>query len=375
MATMRGIAWDHPRGYDSVVSATEAWCRLHPEVKVTWERRSLQAFADARLANMAEMYDLLVIDHPHIPEAAEDRLLLPLDGMGFDRELQDLRQQSVGHSYESYAHQGRQWGLPIDAAAQVSVCRPDVLPDPPRTWDDVLEFAKSGRMLWPAKPIDALSSFLTVAANRGTPAGTSPDRLLARGDGEAVLDLLHRLAASVPAPCLEENPIETAEHLVASDDWAYAPLAFGYVNYTRPGFRRRRLQYLDMPQGPSGVAGSCLGGAGIAVSARTQWPRDAAALAVWLASPVAQCGSYYAGGGQPAHRAAWTNPGLDADSLGFFSGTLATLDGAWMRPRYRGWLTFQDEAGPLITNTLRGELRDARCLEALDGLYRRTLDV
>jgi multiple sugar transport system substrate-binding protein len=374
MVTLRGTTWDHPRGYDSVAGASAAWCRAHPTVRVDWSRRSLQAFADMRLGQLCREYDLLVIDHPHIPEAADESFLLPLDGTGRDDDLAALAARSVGPSYRSYGHGGRQWALPIDAAAQVAVHRPDLLPEPPHTWDEVLGLAERGRVLWPAKPIDALSSFTTVAASRGTPCAAGPDVFLARADGEAVLALLHRLAERVPAACLEENPIETAEHLAAADDWWYAPLAFGYVNYSRPGFRRRRLAYVDMPSGPHGPTGSCLGGAGIAVSAQTAHPREAMALAFWLAGPEAQCGSYFASGGQPAHRAAWEHPRLNAETHGFFAATLRTLDGAWLRPRFRGWLTVQDDGGPLINAALRGDLTDRECLDRLDALYRRVLD-
>lgn len=370
---LSGIAWDHPRGYDSVAGASAVWCAEHPEVAIRWSRRSLQAFADAPLAELVRQYDLLVIDHPHVPEAAAEGLLLPLDGRGHESALERLAAESVGPSHGTYAHMGHQWALAIDAAAQVAVYRPDLLAVPPRTWDEVWELAATGRMLWPAKPIDALSSFLTLAANRGTPCANGPDRLIEPEAGVEVLQHLHRMADAVPSFCLEANPIEVAERLVAADHWAYAPLAFGYVNYARAGFRPHRLAYVDMPGGALGPVGSCLGGAGIAVSATTRFPEEAVAVALWLASADTQRGVYYRSGGQPANRTAWQDPALNADTLGFFAGTLATLDLAWVRPRTRAWLRIQDEAGAVVNRALHHLIGDTAAIAELNALYARQM--
>ncbi len=368
-AVLRGMTWDHPRGLDSVRGAAEAYSSLHPGVRVEWEARSLQGFADQPLETLARTYDLMVIDHPHIPHAATAGLLAALDTCGRDVELAALATQAVGPSHATYAHAGHQYGLAIDAAAQVAIHRPDLLPVPPKTWDEVLELARTGRVVWPAKPVDAISSFLTLAANRG--AAIAGDGFIARGDGEGILEDLHHLAELVDPACLDENPIQAAERLATDDRWCYAPLAFGYTNYSRAGFRAHRLAYVDMPAGPRGVAGSCLGGAGIAVSAFSPQPEIAVDHAFWLASGEVQRGVYYASGGQPANIDAWDDEAVDADSLGFFRGTRRTLDGAWVRPRFDGWLQVQDEVGGLVNRALRGELTDAACLEAADRVVAR----
>jgi hypothetical protein len=93
---LRGITWEHARGYGSVVAAADAYRSVRPDVEVAWEFRSLQAFADHPLERLVEQYDLLVIDHPHIPLAAEAGLLAALDGTGHDDELATLATQSVG---------------------------------------------------------------------------------------------------------------------------------------------------------------------------------------------------------------------------------------------------------------------------------------
>lgn len=367
MSTLRGMTWEHPRGYDCQVASAKEYAGL-TGVEVAWEYRSLQAFADAPLDQLATDYDLIVIDHPHVPLAAAQGLLAPLDGHGYDDQLAVLAAGAVGRAHVSYSHDGHQYGLATDSAAQVSVSRPDLLGESPTDWEAVLELARQGRVLWPAKPIDAFSSLLTLAANHGTPANAEPGTFLTTEQAAPALELMHRLVELVPDWCLAANPIEVAEALSTGERWAYAPLAFGYSNYARAGFRPHRLRYADIPAGPCGVAGSLLGGAGVAVSAMASDVDAARAYAMWVASPKVQAGVYYDAGGQPGYAAAWDDDRLNADSWDFFRGTRQTLEQAYVRPRTAGFIEFQDTASPWVTATLRGEISDAE-------LVRRTAEL
>ena len=372
MSHLRGMTWDHPRGKAPLVALGEH-SGSRGQSSVEWTARSLQAFADYPLERLAVEYDLLVIDHPHVPLVAREGLLVPLDQHGPEGGCTRLATQSVGRSYESYVHDGHVWALPIDAAAQVSVYRPDLLSEAPTTWGDVLELARDGRVLWPTKPVDAMSSFLTLVSQRGGAVCETADRFVDRELGMGVLEFMETLSALVPPACRAENPIDTAERLASGDDWCYAPLAFGYVNYSRAGFRPRRLAYRDIPGGSRGVAGSCLGGAGIAVSARSAHQREAVDIAYWLASAEVQGGAYYEYGGQPANSVAWEDPAVNRDSLDFFVGTRATLEGASVRPREPGWLGLQELVGNLVHQTLSRQLGADACLERLDRAWQEAV--
>jgi multiple sugar transport system substrate-binding protein len=363
---LTGMTWEHARGYGSVVATADAYRSVRPDVEVRWEFRSLQAFADHPIEDLVERFDLLVIDHPHVPLAAERGLLARFDGRGHDDQLAMLSGQSVGRSHESYFHAGHQYGLATDAAAQVAAYRPDLISDPPRDWPAVLELAREGRVLWPAKPIDAFSSLVTIAANNGTPPMTSPGTFLTDEDALPALALLRELTTLVPAESLRWNPIQAADALSEGDRWVYAPLLFGYTNYSRVGFRKARLRYIDIPAGPMGVAGSLLGGAGIAISARTPQLSEALEYAFWLDSAEVQSGAYYDGGGQPGNAVAWESDRTNADSLDFFRGTRATLDGAYLRPRHAGYIELQDALSPLVTRALEGGMNDAELITRLN---------
>jgi len=44
---LRGITWNHSRGFVSVVATAQRFSEMRPEVEIRWEKRSLQEFADA----------------------------------------------------------------------------------------------------------------------------------------------------------------------------------------------------------------------------------------------------------------------------------------------------------------------------------------
>ena len=81
---------------------------------------------------------------------------------------------------------------------------------------------------------------------------------------------------------------------------------------------------------------------------------------------------YVHAGGQPSHCAAWDDPFADELCGGFFSGTRATQEEAFVRPRYSGYVPLQTDGG----NALQEHLRDGGDLEAtlekLDALYRES---
>lgn len=363
MITLRGITWEHPRGFGSVHGASPHYQSLNSEVTIQWEFRSLQAFADHPIEELVKKFDLLVIDHPHIPFAAENELLSPFIAGRFQQELELFESQSVGRSFESYSYMGRQWALPIDAAAQVSAFVPGKLDSPPEDWDGVRELAKAGKVLWPLKPIDAYSSLITLAANAGTPPMQQSDLFLEPEKMLSVLSFMHEIISFVPDECFGLNPIQVADLLCQDSEWFYSPLLFGYSNYSREGFRNSRLKYSDIPSGSEGVRGSLLGGAGIAVSAFSPNQEAAQEFAMWLNSAVVQRTWYYQYGGQPGNSVAWEDDALNADSLDFFRGTRATLEGAYLRPRHPRYMQVQDLISPLVTDCLRGNLTDAVLVE------------
>lgn len=382
MIELRGISWDHPRGHDCMVATAASFMAAHPELRVTWETRSLQAFADFPVQRLAETYDLLVIDHPCVGFAAAVGCLLPLDELVDAATLGDQAANSVGPSHRSYTYGGHQWALATDAAGHVAAYRPDLVDrigGVPRTWDDVLRLAvgrkdrRVARVAVPLIPVDAICAFCSVCAAIGEDAFASPERVVGRATGRQALETLRALRDACHPASLERNPPRMLDLMGSTDEVAYVPLLFGYSNYARPGFRARLVRFGPVPIATgTEPRGGILGGAGLAISASTKHPEVAAAYAAHVASADVQRTVYFAAGGQPGHRVAWLDDAVNAAASDFFRDTLGTLDRAYLRPRYLGYLEVQERAGELIHDWLRGDGAPDRLLDAIDDLYRRS---
>ena len=80
MISLKGMTWDHSRGFDPMVATSKKFQELHNnEVSIHWDKRPLQAFADRPIEEMTDDYDLIVIDYPHVGEVASKGLLQNLD--------------------------------------------------------------------------------------------------------------------------------------------------------------------------------------------------------------------------------------------------------------------------------------------------------
>lgn len=383
MIELRGVSWDHPRGHDCVVAAADAYASVAPDVRVVWETRSLQAFADEPVERLARRYDLLIIDHPFAGFAAADGCLLPLDEHLDPDFLADQAANSVGPSHASYQFAGHQWALASDAAGHVAAFRPDLIDRIgrlPRTWDDVLRLAEArrgeatARVGIPLIPVDAICSFISLCAALGEAPFSDGERAVSRLVGQEALATLRTLVTNSHPGSLKRNPPRMLDLMATSDEIAYVPLLFGYSNYARPGFRPKTIKFRGVPAFDRGPArGGILGGAGIAVSASSNHPNEAAAYAAFVASPDVQRGVYFAAGGQPGHRAAWLDDAVNAAAGDFFRDTLDSLDRAHLRPRYSGYLPLQERAGELIHTWLGGGDSADTLLAALDDLYGESL--
>src|SRR4029077_8860639 len=91
----------------------------------------------------------------------------------------------------------------------------------------------------------------------------------------------------------------------------------------------------------------------LAISRRCTNVPLAADYVEFVASSQCQRGLYFDSGGQPGHRSAWEDARVNSAANGFFDSTLETLDNAYLRPRYDGYIEFQNQAGTIIHAFLR----------------------
>jgi len=376
--TLQGLTWDHPRGYGPLIAGAREYEQQHPEIGIRWDRRSLREFGEAPIEQYVDRYDLLIVDHPFVGFAAAQDVLVNLAPHLGDEEKSRFADDSVGPSWQSYWYDGGLWALPIDAATQVASYRPDLLaifrPEPPKTFKQVLELGKQLRtsgqfVIVPACPTDAISLFFTLSANLGFPVQEDSENFVGEAAAREVLSRLHDLIAIAHPKSLDWNPIQVYDFMTSSSEAIYCPYGFGYSNYSRLD-RTPRLKFADAPgASPRGCAGTMLGGTGVAVSKHSRHQPEAIAYAKWLVSPEHQRGSYFRNGGQPASLAACTDRALDDAAGGFFSGTLRTLQTAYLRPRFNGFVRFFEAAGMEINRCLRGELSDGDLARWLNEHY------
>jgi multiple sugar transport system substrate-binding protein len=139
--TLKGITWRHRRAVDPLLATLPAFRAAHPGIEVDWASRPLSGFEFDPVDRLAERYDLVVFDHPFVGLVARSRCLLPLDQL-----LAGQDAAFIGPSLDTYRYDGAIWGVPIDAAAQVAVTRPDLMArlgaSPPRTWDEVMALGR-----------------------------------------------------------------------------------------------------------------------------------------------------------------------------------------------------------------------------------------
>lgn len=378
---LRGITWDHSRGFDPLARNVARFAARHPRIEVEWSRRSLRDFGVQPVEELAEQFDLLVIDHPFTGRAHALGCLRDLKPL-FPAEFHaTLNRESVGPSTRSYDYASKIYALPTDAAAQVASYRPDLLARlgreaPPRTFAEVLELGRAARAagLWLAMPScqsDAACLVATLSANLSHPIQPWSDRLLAPHVFDAVLDYLRQLAELSHPLSRDWNPIATYDAMSSGDEIVYVPFAFGYTNYSRQGAAKPLLYTNIAGPGPDPAAGTILGGAGCAISARCREVEAAVEYLSWAHQPEHQARDYYREGGQPGLRSAWLDPEANADCRNFFTGTLESMDKAYLRPRFDGFIPAFEHMGQLVHEWLKTGGDKAPVIREANDTYAR----
>ena len=361
---LTGITWDHPRGYDCLAAASVVY-EAETGVSISWDKRSLQAFADAPILGLAERYDFIVLDHPHVGQISESGALLelPYGGGG---------ETSLGGSEESYVWNGKCWAYALDAACQMAAHRPDLDTPLPTFWEQFLvDEARQFRALTPLLPVDAFDMMMTIVAGRGEDdLPRSGDVFMSDENAIFALDVMRALYKLGPVEQVGMNPIAVLETLSESDDFACSPCLFGYVNYVRPEFRSHRLNYFDLPLSVGySRPRSVLGGAGIGISAKTGAPDTAKSFARWITSERVQSGPYLENNGQPANRQTWLNQGKNPEVAPFFRGGFHTIDNAWTRPRDPWFLGFVDDVCAVVPDFFRKNIPSDAFLSDINAIY------
>lgn len=370
---LRGITWDHSRGYDPLVACSEEYFK-QKNIRITWTKRSLKNFGDQSLQDLSEEYDLLVVDHPHMGMAAEAKCLAPLDNLLSQAELAVHKKQSTGPSFESYTFAQHQWALPVDAAAQCAVFRPNKMCSPiPKNWQQLLETDNVGMALCPT---DSLCTFLSLLGQSGNSSSiTEGEQLVSESVGIKILSLLKTLKSHSHPDSINWNPIQLLDYMSQENDISYAPFTFGYTNYSRAAYRPHLLHFTNPPRlfGSSNKNSenlAVLGGAGMAISAQSGLKNEAANFVKWICSADIQAGLYTQAQGQPGNVQAWLNSAANVSTENFFTNTLLTLQQSFVRPRFANWPVFQEYLGEFVHEYLRRPVDEKSVIRHLNHQFK-----
>ena len=189
---------------------------------------------------------------------------------------------------------------------------------------------------------------------------------------EKVLRLYKSLIDKVDPVCFSLNPIKVYELLSSTDTYSYCPFAYGYTNYARPGYAPHVLHFTDLVRLDDQPLISTIGGTGLAISQYCLHKSKAIQYLRYTTSPDTQAHLYFENGGQPAHMQAWTSRANNAASHQFFHRTLPALQRAYLRPRYNGYIHFQDHAGDIIRSYLMNGGDPKNVLSQLDQLLNQS---
>lgn len=376
MIYLKGIAWDHPRGYEPLRAVSEEYSKLHPGVSIKWDVRSLKEFGDMPIETLIDRYDLITIDHPYMGQAHENGLLLSLNEYIADDTLNELAGQSVGPGFQSYLYNRQLYALSIDAAALVAAYRYDLLEEfsltLPQTRDELKRFyskiPNGFSVAWPLCATDLWCSFLTLCAQD---KGRSfiKEFEINESAGSKVLDELKVYLEFLHPQSIHWNPIDVLDKMSKEDSIIYSPYLFGYTNYARRGFSEKPLNFTNSPVNPSVDVSTILGGVGLVVSARCRHVSKAVDFVTYAAGAKIQEGIYTQAGGQPGNLIAWNSEYNNQLCNNFFKDTLQTFDSAYVRPQHPGWNRFQEQGAELLHQGLLINAPSERLMKELNQLY------
>jgi multiple sugar transport system substrate-binding protein len=369
------MTWGHRRAIDPLIATLPEFQRRHPDIAVNWDARPLHGFEFTPVGELAQNYDLIILDHPFCGDIARTGALLPLDEL----ITPALERAFVGPSLVTYRYDNRIWALPVDAACQVAVARPDLLAKfdrpAPASWSEMQQLGeaaqrKGQKLAIGLRGVHSLMTFFTACANLGRPCATDPhQKLIDRDTAREAIDAIKALLAFCPREALDWNSIELHDAMVARDDLVFCPAVYCYATYAEADIARP-LRFSNLPGlVDSNPRGSTIGGTGLGISARVK-DRDAAfAYARYLMESATQK-AFAAHHGQPARIDSWEDPAIGARFGGCYADTWATMEACWIRPRYSGYLAFQAAAGTLIEQHLRGEVAFDALFDRLSALHR-----
>lgn len=377
MIQLKGIAWDHPRGYEPLRAASKEFSKLNPNVHINWDIRSLKEFGDMPIEDLIGQYDFITIDHPYMGQADANHLLLNLKNQ-LPQDILDIHaKESVGPSYQTYNFKDNLYALPIDAAALVAAYRNDILSDIgltnlPQNRKELIDFYKKlpskNKVAWALCPTDFWCVFLTLCAQKGG-RNFIENFTVNKQIGMLALDEIKKHLDYIHPESMKWNPIQILDRMGDGDEIVYAPYLFGYTNYSRKGYCKNLVHFTNSPSNPQNNISTILGGVGLAISAKCKEVKTAVQFVNYVAGNDVQKGIYTKSAGQPGNLQAWKSQKNNDLCSNFFTSTLETMENAYVRPQHPLWNSFQEQGADLLHEGVLENIASDKLMKDLNELY------
>ncbi len=137
MMTRTGAEGD---GLRAVAEAYEEATGKHVEVTEQGRAGYFDTLSTRLLAGTGEV-DLIFFPSTYIGQFAEAGTLQPIEGYMVDPELTDPAEFDADDLLVTYGYKGSTYALPTDLSAHFLYYRKDLVPEPPQTWEEVMEIA------------------------------------------------------------------------------------------------------------------------------------------------------------------------------------------------------------------------------------------
>jgi multiple sugar transport system substrate-binding protein len=336
-----------------------------------------------RLAAKDSSIDILAMDVDWTAEFATAKWILPWTGANKTAVSNGV----LPGPLETASWDGKLYAAPINSNTELLWYRKDLVPNPPRTWtemiNDAIQLAKQGKPHYIEEQGSKYEG-LTVWFNSLVDSGaggilTKNNKIVIGPSTQTAAAIMHQLATSPAA----DPGLNVAQEGQSQTAWEHGTAAF-QINYPFVWSASQAdspsvFKNMGFAPFPSVVAGTnpkvSIGGYNLGVSAYTAHPQLAFDAVRCLVAPANQRTDAIKGGLAPVLASIYDEPAFDK-AYPFHSLIKAQLQDYGIRPQTPAYaditLAIQDAMAPTsgidpktVVSTLRGEIKKALSSKAL----------
>ena len=336
-----------------------------------------------RLAAKDSSIDILAMDVDWTAEFATAKWIRPWTGANAAAVSQGV----LPGPLQTATWDGKLYAAPINSNTELLWYRKDLVPNPPKTWtqmiDDAIQLAKEGKPHYieeqGAKYEGLTVWFNSLVDSAGGGILTKNDKIIVGNSTAVAAQIMHRLADSPAAdPGLNvamEGTSETAwEHGTAAFQINY-PFVWSAAQKDSPSIFKHMGYALFPSVTPGSTPKVSIGGYNLGVSAYSSHPQLAFDAVKCLVQPKNQVTDAIKGGLAPVSASIYDEPSFEK-AYPFHALIKAQLEDYGIRPQTPAYadvtLAIQDALSPTsniqpktVVSTLRNEIKQALSSQAL----------